>query len=779
MSKKTKLIFITILILFQFVISSAEKLNSETISFLPAIQMPKVFNEACINENKINEWAYQDEATNDPIDFNVSLEVEIALIDQLQDILLSDYEFEFNYQSKCNNSKNKTEKLKTDKNGKVAIKVSEVGDIFYSIVTKDFAIYNSEIVLRKGTNSINANLGKGGIIEVRATANGEIVEGLTISKSGYKDLIKQPVLDATRGVYVYSNFPIGTQEIAFSARGCIPSDNYKIRVDSKYITKLDIKFAPKKKIYVNINIPNKPKVINISESIFFDMYSDKGRSEAVLGKNGDFEFILEKADTKIITIYADNYMPKKLNIAPEKNKYEITLTAGCVGKLTVVDESGKAVVGANVHYTDSQGSICWETIKDFKEGTFYKTAITDKDGVATLLGLEEKKNIELFAYLNEFTSLPVSWNFDGKSSNTLKTTLLNPNYLSGVVKFEGKPVEGAKIHLFEANSSKLLASTNSDSSGIYKIPLNKLKKNSDYLLKASHQNYGLAKSSFFLFDNKPKVDINLLIEKSITVKFVNDKGTPLPNRSIVINSNNTPMYVNKAYLTNENGEITIYNLMQGQYCFSSTDSKFNIGTNCVTVPFDFLMIKEQFPKNYVKLQISTKLGNKFNGAIKAYSGEYWDPIKVINENGVYFLETKESIKEGTKLIFEVDGYAILALEADKGFNQAEGLKIELSEGDSLNLKVLDESDGKPIPYANITLSAEFLPTNAIFAENVPKSNLKLCNLQNRKTNENGEITFNYLGNKGILHIRSNYYSPYNCEIYTASTKDFVVKLKKK
>jgi hypothetical protein len=484
------------------------------------------------------------------------INVEISVSDGELNKILADLDVELKY--KYNNDATKSEKFKTDKEGKFIFTTTQSGFVYLQLFTNDFSINSKYLSIRYGKNEYSAKLYKGGSLEVRATnAENKVVEGLTAKLGGVSRFRQTQdslpmVLDAARGIYTLSNLPVGTQDVSFKAIGYQESPSYKIRVEAKGNSLLEVKLNASRTIFFDLAISTKPDLIFVSnrkiirsrgrnnvptENLVVNNETGNSRqgnrqvnrqggfsggaqnqiSTGVIGANGEkteafknanglYEFELEDRNTTGLTLYVDKYIPQDVNLVPEKDTYKLTLTEGYAGELLVTDEKGVVVVGASVNYA---------------AGVFKQIAVSGEDGVALLTGLNEKMVLRLNVTHKDFVVFNDSWSFDSIEQNSKKIALVEAKGISGKIKFGDKVVMGAKVQLFISGNNNAIAKMDSDGEGTYFFNNLEDKKDKDYTLKAFHRDYGTAVSSTVKFENKAQVvDLTLIEEKSLGIKLV-------------------------------------------------------------------------------------------------------------------------------------------------------------------------------------------------------------------------------------------------------------------
>jgi len=759
------------------------------------------------------------------------INIEFILLDGEENKNLENYAVEIKY--KYNNGASKAEKLSTDANGKIVFNTTESGFVTCQIFTKDFSIFTKNFVIRHGLNKHVAKLFKGGRIEVKATnLNDKIVEGLTASLgvAGWRgrqtsDYIPLE-LDPVRGLYFLDNVPLGTQDLSFKAPGYIESASYKMVVETKNTAFLNIRLNPARVIKIDLDVPTKPDSINVA--VNRNMRNNinnrvpRGNANAVvpqnttnldsqretssmqtgqsselpgglpggygnrennrnrggvggggerrnLNFNSNEQLVLKNPDglyfvelenryANSLTVYADRFAPQDVVLSGDIDLYRITLIEGASAELLLNDENGNPIDGVTVRYSS---------------GSFRQNGLSGVDGVAQLVGLKDSMNLNINITKKNYATQNINWSFNVKEQNSKTVVLLAAKGISGIIKFEGKPVMGARVLLIQSGRNFPINRVESANDGYYSFDNVDMAKDKAYTIKAFHREFGVASSDRISFEEQAegakdtgsntqkKTDLTLVKEKSVSIKLIDAEGKPIPNKNISLLNNMEPEF-SLSEMTNENGLLEIYNFMHGFYNVRLEDESLKVKNRNIQIPSDeiVLTVESKILKKVIVTEVS---GRKYTGPLNVSLDLRRNTISlelITGVDGSYNLEIREDIplRFGT-LVFEAPGFASVRLGPyERPADVPNELIVELQVGDRYKVKVVDDKSNSPIP---------FVPVNIFSGRS---------KIQSLPTNDIGEIEFGNLGRSFIVTVREDNYCEFTSEIDGNTQKEIQIRL---
>lgn len=749
---------------------------------------------------------------------NEKIELHILVYDGEKNELLTDYEIE-SISSFYRNEGNMI-KLKSDSNGEIVYMLSKSGPAYLQLVTKQYAVHSISINVFHGKNIYKAKLFKGGIVEVRAiNKENKIIDNLVYNDfvliKGHSYQIADampPVFDVTRGLYIISNVPLGSNQFSFNAKGYQESSSYNIWVNSKEKIYIEIKLQSQKPLYFDLQIKEQPEYILIKKNRKSSSYGksilpEKINKNTNIKRNEFYEYLLNDSNVTSVTIYIDKYEKQNIKLNPHQDIYVIIPKKALELELIIRDEFEKPVIGAEIKYetqyeneVKSENQLLVNSLlesRGFNLGTSYnhsnldldyeakQSAITNKEGKAKITTINNPKKINLEISHKEFNIFKVVWAHNENELNSKTIVLLKGKNISGIIKFGNKPVMGAKVYLLqkENQSNLTIMQSISDVDGMYhfnQVMFNEINK---YYLKALHPEFGVALSSAITLSSETQlIGLNLNKEKSFTVKLFDNKGQPMRHQQIEAywRNEHDPIYDQWFFfnfVTDENGEYEVFNLSKGMYEFQIIDDKLMLpnsyydtskgNANLYATQKDFeVRVEVITPKGnsytgFISCNINTESTNPYhipaNWSISATLGEkgnfsWGDPVN-------HFFSSSQL--RNIFFTFTVPGYSNIKLGPYETIESIpEKLKIELKEGNELFVKVVDVLDDKPIAYSIIKITHE-----KGISESLP-------------VNYQGEILFSHLSDKVKISVNADNYVPFVKDVDVTKTKVLIVKLVK-
>jgi hypothetical protein len=704
------------------------------------------------------------------------VEIEITIYDGEENKLLESYLVQVKYE--FIGDPQYSEKCVTDKEGKFILNAGKTGLMRMQIFSKDFSMHSKSMNVLYGKNVYRAKLYKGGVIEIHAkNTENKVVQGLSAKiGNGFRPPQAQesmPItLDPNKGVYFMSNVPVGTMDISFKAIGCQETDVYKIRVDSKSTSLIEVRMQSTRLIFFDLDIKNKPDLIYVTnlktgnatvsniqtqpsrlpnrnlntpnKGVPGPLLPVEEKIEVFKNQNGLYECELTVKNVTRVTLEVDKYVPKDVSLSADKDTYKINLIEGFSGKLQINNEIGVPISGAAVAYSS---------------GAFNQVALSDEKGVAILSGMTEHMMLRLIVTHNQYAVFNEKWSFDANEQNAKTIVMKEGKGISGRIKFEEKFVAGAKVFLYQKGKTAPVEMMDSGSDGSYSF--NKLdgKTDSVYIVSAFHRELGAATSGEIKIESKnPVVDLTLVKEKSLTVKLVDSKGVFLPNKNITV-TNDADSNYSFSVMTDEKGEYEFFNLIHGQYSINLNESKIKCHEVKTTIPAGVITLTAR-SKNLKKVNITVSGSKSFTAELKVTLERNDWPIVVVQDEEGYFVEFQEEEPVVFVIVaFHAQGYGDVRMgpyenkeSLPKEFN------IEFHMGENFIVKVIDDADSRPIPFITVDV---YSGRNKI--EALPANDL-------------GEIRFSYLSGKFVLNVKEDGYAPYSGEFDGTQTKELTVRL---
>lgn len=751
------------------------------------------FKNSKLNE-KVVDQTLCSAKTDDSNSEGESSELEIIFYDGDQNTLLTNYqlEIEFNFQ----NETPRRDFYTTDKEGKVRINTIKKGNMALSIFTKDYPISQEtvSILFKRHTQAIT--LYRGGTIEIKATdQENKIINNLQVIflpkfslNLDFKSIDLPANLIDSRNIYQVSNITLGSHELFFKAKGYLESPIYKINIEPNKATYIEIKLLKPRVIYLDLNIEEKPKSIQVMKSKVrpeYYLYSNVHSSmlslmdvkpfegnKIYLNQKSLYEIALEERVVPFISIYVDTFVPQTIEINNHQDFYKISLDSALETTIKIIDSNKNAVVGAYVSCSS-----------DF----FYQNEYSDKDGYVKLIGLKKDMILNLKVSHENYVALNENWKFKGRDNLTKNFVLKDGNEINGIVTADGKGVAGADVFLYVYKfKDDLKAHTKTDGKGYYSFSHLFEEGYADYWIKVFHRKLGVAyKSRFYLADPISVFNFNLINEKSLSFKLVNNNGDSMPNQKFILKcvDANLEKYIGT---TNEQGECNIFNLFPGKYLISLEGSEQTLNENNINVPSTNLILVCK-PIDYTIINIKIPNNLDYLGLLTDISYSNFEISKINpskKENGKYSLsKTNNHYDIGKRyeddisnfqgiigcsfgleifdIFLEAPGYSAIKVGPFKNFESIpKEIIINLNKGYDLRITVIDSQENKKIE--NETVEVYF----------------NYYKLRGLPTNENGEVVFNHLIGKNTITINSEKYIPFQTEIDISETKDLLIKLTK-
>lgn len=703
------------------------------------------------------------------------VEIEITVLNGLDNKILAD--FDIDAIGEFRGGYIKSGSFKTDKNGKFILTVGIIGSMFLKLNTADYSTHTRVMSVKYGKNEYRAKLLKGGTLEIKATsADNKPVEGLTAK---FNTFFRAPTekdsfpltFDNVKGVYILNNVPLGAQDISFKAPGFLETEFYKVRVDVKNTSYLEVRLYGTKMLYFDLNIPKKPDLIfvtnlkranttvkspeyNVSTRLPSRVSNQthipnkieikQDRLESFKNQNGLFEFELTEKSITNLTLDVDGYVPKEITITPNSDTYKIILMEGFTGKLQIKNEKNEPIAGATVTYTS---------------GLLNQISVSNEKGEAELSGMTKSMWLQLAVVHPKYASWNEKWHFDSEEQNTKIIVLKEGKGISGKIKFEDKAVSGAIVTLMQAGKPAPIATMTTGADGAYFF--NKIEGKSDilYVVSAIHSERGVATSAPTAISEKNiTIDLVLVNEKSITVKVVDERGEPLHNKKVNIISDLNNEYA-FSVATNEKGEAELFNINRGTYTVILDDSKYRCTPAKTTIPAGLVTLTAK-KKNLKKVNITVSDGKPFSGELKVTLERNDWPIEVTVDEDGYFVEFNDSIVF-VIVVFQAQGYGSVRLGPyQNAENFPKEFNVHFKPGENFKVKVIDDADLQPIPYVTVEIIESGIKIEAL------------------PTNELGEINFSHIGGRFFVLVTDQSYAKFSTEFDGSQAKETTIRLVK-
>ena len=200
---------------------------------------------------------------------------EIILIDGATNLVLKNYRVALNFTFDnilADMYTVEINRLKSDSNGKITFKTEKAGILNMVIISDTYAVLAQKVLVGYGKNEYKAKLYKGGILEIHATnEDNEIVKDLMVDPQDwiYDEIVssfKPLSFDAQRGLYTLINL-LGTTKLTFHAKGYNSTKVYQINIAPNQKSYLEIRLQRPRKIFLSLDLDNKPEKIKVSECI--------------------------------------------------------------------------------------------------------------------------------------------------------------------------------------------------------------------------------------------------------------------------------------------------------------------------------------------------------------------------------------------------------------------------------------------------------------------------------------------------------------------------------
>ena len=755
------------------------------------------------------------------------INIDIFLFDAEQGKALANYDLELKY--KYNNDSQRTESFKSDAQGKFVFPTTQTGFLNFQIFTKDFSIHSKNMMVRYGKNEYKANLYKGGTIEVHATnMDNKLVEGLAAKFSnGFRGRQSQDLLpleiDAAKQVYLLPNVPAGTQEVSFKASGYVETPIYKVLIEPKNVTTLDLKLQKARVLYFDLDIKSKPDLIYISnrkltrgrgrnvfqtEGLNGNGFNDvagmqttwnqngrnrqnetqsggnqsdgatggnnnrqnggqNGRNRQRGGGRGPTNFTNFNSDKTEVFKNEQGLFEYELE---ERNTTSLTLMVDkyIPLELNLVPDKDTYKVTlvegyiGELQINNEKGEVVSGATVNYSAGSLRNYVISGDDGIAQLTGLSESMVLRLNISHKDYVTYNENWSYSSNEQNNKIIVLAEGAGISGKIKFGDKPVMGAKVQLFQTGNNNALMRFDTEVDGSYYFNNLDSKTEKEYRVEAFHREFGAGSTAPFKFTSgKANYDLTLAEEKSLNLKLVDNKGVPLPNKNITI-MNGIDSEFSLSVLTDDKGECKFVNLIHGYYYIRLEDDMLRIKSRNIQIPAgDVTMTAEE--KDLKKIIVTKPDGSLYKGTLKVsieVNRNGW-PIEVITgDDGYYYLESREDRPmRFGTFLFEAHGYAPVRLGP---YEKAENMpkEFEVNLVEGENFKVKVVDDRDDKPIPYISVDITF-------------GNSKI---QSLPTNDLGEIIFTHLSGKFNVVVKDENFASYSNEFDGAVTKEMIVRL---
>lgn len=649
-----------------------------------------------------------------------------------------------------------------------------------------------------GLNKYEAKLYKGGSIEVKATnKEGNRIANLeAVLYYGNETILHPSTFNPKTGIYLLTDVPLGYQGVFFKAKGYHDTPTYSIRITSKELTKLEIQLDLPRIITIELDCPKKPAFIigyrnKIENNIY--MFKDelitnslpsstncqfgpppdytKNLVKIIANKNENDLYEITINSNRINTIQFDfeEYVSKYITIDQKINYYKLKLEKIYNGSIKVLNEKDEPAKNAKIwfsptSFTEIEGEKF--DYSDYPDNS--KVILSDENGFAQINNLKANMDILIQIELEDedYSYSNHEWKYREAENQSiiirLKSKIKNTNSVMGIIKSGGNAVNEAKISLY-TKSGECYSTTTSGQDGRFAInyyqPIES--NTNDFYLIANHPEYGVSKSPYFHFDNKPlNLDLNLIKEKSLNLKIMDSNNTPFSNEKIflLIGGN----YRNAT--TDINGEAVLFNLTHGEFKVLLNNNIYKIkNSDNIIIPSEkvtLIVEKKELTKLNISLSNSSSYKGKFDIFIAEENQKFPKKlIPLIDTAGNIFLNLKENDLSDykDKVIFYISAidYAIAkAGPFNLNDEYPESIDIKLTAGESLKILV--------------TEAKTFLPIKNILIE----AYIGHIRIGILPTNNLGEVDFKNLTGKINISIKPENHAEYLNEIDLAE-KNFL------
>lgn len=714
---------------------------------------------------------------------NIEIVNEIILVDGVTNQVLKNYSVVAEYSYDKFNSDHSTVnmlRLQSDNNGKIIFKSEKCGILNLVIFTDEYSVFTKRIFVGFGKNEYKAQLYKGGILEILAVnEENETIKNLVVEPQSWIDenIIRDNnslKFDTQKNRYFLSNL-LGTIEVLFEAEDYLPSSIYQIKIAPNQLAFIEVKLQKPRKIFIDLDIDIKPKQIKVSKCIKTKTFdgseevqkedADRQKIELLKNKNDLFELQLSNKDISSIVVFVEGYVSQVVRISPDLDIYQLHLEKCYEGKLKLINYKGEPIAGAEISYFvapmfeedrhDFVGSVVFSRFK-----LAPLKINTDENGIAIFKDLKQNMNLSFNVSHKDYTDTNFNWVFDSRQDNIITTILTENITISGTIISDAQPVLGAKVVLiYNGEYKSIVNQIETNLEGEYSFKLSSIEKSQNFLVKAFHQKYGIGSVPLANKDLSKPIDIFLSKEKSILIKLVDEKGLPLANKRMSILNLNLSFQFN--FLSNIDGEYEFYNLEHGDYLLRSNDDLMTtIGSDIISfvVPSEKLVVGLQ-NRNLRKVNVKLPNGEIYKGQINvsvlldgkmAYDFKYDS-----NENRLLdFGMGSEAV-----YILEAPGYATVKLGPFYNSNQVpKEVNIDLLEGVTLKVKVVDYLNNKPLSYIPVNIS-----DSSGFSLTLP-------------TNQKGEAFFTNLNGLYDVIVKENYFVSFKKSVDIAQTESMEISL---
>ncbi|PCJ58137.1 MAG: hypothetical protein COA79_14050 [Planctomycetota bacterium] len=665
-----------------------------------------------------------------------------------------------------------------DEKGNANFSISSVGTVQIYVVTNEFALYSKQVYISEGDNQQKVYLYKGGTLEVHAfDKNKKYIEDISVLVRGNlrnrwrRTSTLNPyvtIFDEKKGLHIIKNVPIGSGDIAFSAAGFKNSPYYKISVEKDSVVSLSVQFLENPIVSFRlINAQEKIGKISVTPQGqsrargFNNLSGYRGRrgrrsfrsfdnthqspTEINVNNEGLFEYELLDKNTQQLEVYVEGYLPNRVTLVKDKTSYDISLEKGHAGVVKVVDKDNKILSNVRVTYTINK-------FKSFKD--------SDGNGTVKISGLNKNEKVNLSLSHANHLKKTFSWEFDYVNQNSTTVQMEDGKSISGKIFFGKAEVADARIQLFKDSSRYPHKTIRSSHDGTFNFGALEA---SSYSIKAYHGDYGVGASKSINFEkDKNAVDLFLVEEKSIQLKFVTNDDVVIPDFEVVLTSYMDPSYIVNCK-SNEEGYCEVKNVVHGRYSIRTADPLKSIKSWRITVPTEKVLTLKVVDKDLKKLLITDSSGQIYNGPINLsmeIRRSTWPIDIVTNDNGEKFISLRNHrYMRDFSLLFESDGFALTRLGPyRKSSKIPDVVKVVLQEGENYRITVVNEKNDAPVAYTPVEIW---------------QGRMKL---QSLPTDQDGVVKFVHLASKFDIKVYAGGFAEYKHKFDGSVEKEFIVKL---
>lgn len=693
---------------------------------------------------------------------NKPIEIKLFLFDGDQIKPLRNIEVGISFCFMDGAKSNTFKSYKTDEHGQISVFTGFIGFVMLKIYTNDFIVHSETFWSTHGLNEQKILLHRGGILKVYAkNSENKTIENLKVHS--HNDILdnlptKHSYLAYNKAgdFYTLSNFPLHSTQFFFTAPNYKKSANFKIICEPNTTEILEIRLKNARVILLEIEGGQDINFININFENRFGNHSSlnerlKESRKIKRNKQLQFEIPLEGINENSFTVLVEGFKPEIVITSPNSNNYRITLNKiQHLEKLEInlFNEDGKVVPDAQISLYIAN-TLC-----------FY--GLTDSDGKLQINNIDDLNEYNLVVRHHGYEKFENKITVDRDFQKLKNIKLKNKNGIIGQIKFNNENVQGATVILYE--NEKQISWCISSDEGNYYFNSENLNEDSNYQIKAFHIDFGVAITPSHKKSDLKIYDLNLISEKSVSIKVFDQNGKPKSNRKIritkigstyeneIASTHKEELLVNENYTicTNVNGEGTFYNLIHGNYFFKIIDDNETFEPAMVKLPSNQLVyLKTKYSGNK-KIKIHLPDGSIYLGQFELSLQYFNDNKELIRSvcdklfiDDSYYINTNLYKFKNFSFLLQVPGFALCKIGLFEDVkNLPDDLTFNLSKGKFIIVNVVDKTSSVAISNAQVSIFKEGIELQSLSTNEFGKISFK-CVAQNIKivVNAEGFATF--------------------------------------